>query len=169
MEDIINLLFEQISQSLDNLPDFDFDDYTESLYQHLDDGLHQHITSFSDISDELRDNLISKISADFNISPEQVVESMNTVDTLCAHDFSQTIPHGNNIAFGNLWDDNAAKFLAKCREYGVDAEASLGRSPYGGLYSGDKSYISVTLDHAKAAGKITDSQYDELKSLLNNS
>ena len=157
MENLIDQLIEQISASLDHLPDIDLDCYADTL----GDDLHQHITSFCDLPDEIRDSLISTLSAALNIPPEQVAESMDTVDTLCSHDFCQTIPFA-----GNSRDENVPKFFAKCTEYGIFFNESFDRDPGGGIQYGQKNGILLKIKDAKDGGKITQEQFDELSSLF---
>lgn len=146
MEDeFIDQFLDLLSESFENEPDIDID---------IDAAL----GDYTNISEQQID-----------VASGQASENTDNIEAIISHNFRQTIPSSQISFVANHWDDNAVRFFDKCREYGVDAEASLGRHPNGGLCSGDKSSISVTLDHAKDAGKITDAQYNELKPLLNRS
>lgn len=150
MEDeFIDQFLDLLSESFENEPDIDID---------IDAAL----GDYTNISEHISEHQI-------DVASGQASENTENIEAIISHNFRQTIPSSQISFVANHWDDNAVRFFDKCREYGVDAEASLGRHPNGGLCSGDKSSISVTLDHAKDAGKITDAQYNELKSLLNRS
>lgn len=84
---------------------------------------------------------------------------------------------GASISFGNMYDDNTAQFLEDCRKAGFElplqvdtssdrSSSVVERDRNGGLLSIDKVLIEHKLTNDLAAGKITQEQYDQLKSQM---
>ena len=85
----------------------------------------------------------------------------------------------DQVSFGNLYDDNAVKFLESCKEHGVDLPINVNTSPdpysieverdyHGGLTGIDKTLIGNKLDNMLKNGDLTQNEYDNLKSKMSN-
>ena len=85
--------------------------------------------------------------------------------------------NGSLIPFGNLYDENAVKFLDECKEKGVDIPSNVNTSTdsysvkvdrdyNGGLTGIDKVLIGNKLDDMLSKGDLSQQTYDELKSKL---
>lgn len=89
----------------------------------------------------------------------------------------QTIELGEQISFGNSYDENAVKFISKCQELGVEMPNSVNNSTdtysievdrgyNGGLSGIDKSIIGSKLENLLNSGNLSQSDYKDLKDML---